>query len=698
MSTRRTTKSTKMQGSTLTDHFKPSRVGDSGLPGKSLGDEPSSTTSRAKRTLISSTRIEVTLDEVQVETIPVKTEKPDAKPRSARALQFGAVTKKVELNIKEEVKEKVVEPVRSIIPTEAEIEVAKSSDSRKTSVADLQACLKGAAKIHEQTNARKLFQIEERVAYLKSPQKMVQTKISGGSPPKKAKKESKKRAPVKVLPIPDFVLPTNSMEKAKNRPERETSEDREISPQEDSMTRAPKSYGSSLLNDEVKKSATVHLPVEYKELHKVFESCDTIVSMFKQKGQTLTFTDLSKEVKRIQRRDLTLGRFSQLLAVYPQAYKVDVKQITCTRERMSGLRAARWEHVIVPNLDDDLSSFVTGPLVSDLPLPSEPILTLSPRKNLFSPMKGRPITSSSGLRIPASPRKPSSPAKPMQREVIMDTRKRLEGWRMSCRSQVFRTLLARRVIAAHDKYVGERSLDSSFLSSSFSPSFGFHKDFAPNMDSLCPSIEKAEIGQIPEEETVSNHGHGMGEFIKMLSDTVTVLPKAVDVAIMEYRSPEKKTISSRGVPLSPAKFAQTSKPMSILERIKAKKAAEAAAEKRRNPELEEKMADLSRLIDQKIITLIFEIYRSESRTSINISMLKEKMVASRRISQDKVSSLLDRLTSLVPDHFSSGKTTVGEFLKVLPDNSPATLEIVESILKKELASCMDKSATSFRAP
>lgn len=39
-------------------------------------------------------------------------------------------------------------------------------------------------------------------------------------------------------------------------------------------------------------------------------------------------------------------------------------------------------------------------------------------------------------------------------------------------------------------------------------------------------------------------------------------------------------------------------------------------------------------------------------------------------------SLLVRLTSLAPSHFSISSTSIGKFVRVLPDNSPATFTIV----------------------
>ncbi|GMR32609.1 hypothetical protein PMAYCL1PPCAC_02804, partial [Pristionchus mayeri] len=207
---RRVTRSTK-----ISDHFSVCRK-PSELPGKSLKDDGPSTTSSANRTLFPS--------EVEFETVQEK--KHEVKPGPARALFFAPKKVDKKKEIKEEpaieVKEKVLEPVRSIIPTDAEIVDSKSTVVRKPSVADVQAELakQGAAKVHEQATARKLELIAEREAFLKSPQKIIQTKISGGSPPKRAKKETKKReGPIKVLRIPDQVLPSKSAEK-KERAER----------------------------------------------------------------------------------------------------------------------------------------------------------------------------------------------------------------------------------------------------------------------------------------------------------------------------------------------------------------------------------------------------------------------------------------------------------------------------------------------
>ncbi|GMT32030.1 hypothetical protein PFISCL1PPCAC_23327, partial [Pristionchus fissidentatus] len=714
MTTRRTTRAVKNQGSTLTDHFLQSRIGSSDAPIKPLGDDAPPSAGRAKRALFSSaSRVEVALNEVEFEMAPTAPAKPKA--RTARQLFAPAPAKTekakttikeepVKVEMKEETKEEVAEPVRSIIPTETESVAPKAAGRKLRTVADLQAELakKGAARVHQQTTTRKLELVAEREALLKSPQKSIQTKITGtgASPPKRAKKESKKRAPVKVLPVPDFVLPTKSVEKARERPVREASEEREASPVEDSMTRAPKGYGVSLMTSEVREAARIDMPDHHRELLQMFIACDQLVSLNDASGKTLTLSALSTAMQKRMRKSFPRHRFAQLLTVFPNAYRVQLKQLTCVGDRMGGSRAPSWEYVIKPNLDDDLTSFVTGPLPSDQPLPSAPLLTLSPRKNvLFSPMKGRTVTSSSGIRIPASPRKPASPMKPAQREVEMDLRKRLEGWRLTCRQQVFRCLLSRRVLAAHDTYLRETlKVDPSSLpaSSSFLPR-ALHPSFVAALNSACPLVDAAPMDEIPEEENATRSHQGMGEFLKLADDTVTTLPKAVEVALAELRSPVKPVVSSRGVPLSPAKFAEKPRPMSLLERIKAKETERKLAEMARDPEMEMKIADLT-LLTQKILRLVFNIFLTASRTSMDTTRLAEQVASSGRISQDNISALLGRLPTLVPAHFSIHRTTLGEFLRIT-DNSPAACEKVESLLRDQLAACKAQAAGStLRAP
>ncbi|GMR32611.1 hypothetical protein PMAYCL1PPCAC_02806, partial [Pristionchus mayeri] len=470
------------------------------------------------------------------------------------------------------------------------------------------------------------------------------------------------------------------------------SKEREESPQDDLMSRAPKGYGRSLMSEEVKKAANVPLPSSYQDLFNLFKSCEQIYSIMDAAGKTVTFSMLAETVTKDTRKKFSLDHMAQLLEVYPQAYKVHVQQA----------RSARWEHVVKANLDEDLSSFVTGPLLSEQSLPSEPILTTAPSLNRFSPMKGRPIISSSGVRVPSSPRKPASPVKNFQREVIMDGRRRLEGWRIACRVQVFRYLLTRRVNDAHDEFMKKLQLpvETVVPASPFVTPRDFHQNFRLEINSLCPPIGKAEMEQIPEEENVAGGSHqGMSDFIKILSETVSVLPKAVDDAILDLKSPVKKTVSSRGVPLSPAKFKEAPKPMSVLERIRARKAAEAAAEMRRNPELEEKLCDLERLLDKRNLALIFEIYRSNSRTSMDITILAERMGESKRITKDMAPSLLTRLTRLAPSYFSISTISLGKFFRISPDNSTKTQDTVESLLKEERTACRTQTAAgSLRSP
>ncbi|KHJ83812.1 hypothetical protein OESDEN_16484 [Oesophagostomum dentatum] len=181
------------------------------------------------------------------------------------------------------------------------------------------------------------------------------------------------------------------------------------------------------------------------------------------------------------------------------------------------------------------------------------------------------------------------------RDPILDSRPRLEGWRMTCRSHVFRYKLVEIAKRYHRKFMERIGL---FLSESeHSKLRRFHPKF--DIDVECERIPEAEIPDVPRDE--SERHLEMRDYFATV-DTSAPLPSAVDTAIDELKSPVKKVINSeRGVPLSPRRFAekQASKPkeaMSLLERIRAKEAAKKAAENMRDPVTERRKELLQRIL------------------------------------------------------------------------------------------------------
>lgn len=96
-----------------------------------------------------------------------------------------------------------------------------------------------------------------------------------------------------MQPVVKTIIPTKPKIAATqaNSERKEKSEEKDTSPIVHSITRyrlrsqcnsnqfafsAPKNYGNSLMNEEVKKSRDVPLPSHYEDLYKAFNACETV--------------------------------------------------------------------------------------------------------------------------------------------------------------------------------------------------------------------------------------------------------------------------------------------------------------------------------------------------------------------------------------------------------------------------------------
>ncbi|VDM72166.1 unnamed protein product [Strongylus vulgaris] len=169
-----------------------------------------------------------------------------------------------------------------------------------------------------------------------------------------------------------------------------------------------------------------------------------------------------------------------------------------------------------------------------------------------------------------TPSKLLSPRKkvvnPVPREPVLDARPRLEGWRMTCRSHIFRHSLVEIAKKFHRKFMEKIGL---FMNDSeYSKLRRFHPKF--DLDVECGRIPEAEIPDVPHDD--ADRHFEMKDYLATVDDSVS-LPNTVDAVLEELKSPVKKVISSAtAVPLSPRQFAekQASKPkgaMSLLERV-----------------------------------------------------------------------------------------------------------------------------------
>ncbi|KAK6035334.1 DNA replication factor CDT1 like protein [Cooperia oncophora] len=432
--------------------------------------------------------------------------------------------------------------------------------ARIRSVAELQAVLaqKGAVKaVHEQAQRIKSQKVEEHAKILKSPVKSVPKGSARGELTTKAKFSSpQKRLEPSTSVVPDFILPTHK------------------TPAKASL-------------DEFELNETRYSVCCTRNVHKC---CHRIIH---HQGRRCAVLEIQKNVEKNTQLSFTRKHLAQIIHVYPTSYDVRLDK----RRKAFGGDAESYgkkELIMTANLVDDLTGFMlpdTPVKCDDQPLPSvTPSKLMSPRKKV----------------VTALPRDP-----------VLDARPRLEGWRMTCRSHVFRHKLVEIAKKFHRKFL-ER-IGFTLKDAELARLRRFHPKF--DIEQECEELEQAKL---PEDEHDGSEQHfEMKDYFAMV-DTSVPLPKAVSAALEDLKSPVKKLMSSNSaVPLSPRQFAekQASKPkgsMSLLERIRAKEAERKAAEKLRDPVL-----CIKKVRSMDLRTLSEQVARSQS--SMNRDLLMEHL-------------------------------------------------------------------------
>uniref|UniRef100_A0A1I7WCI7 CDT1 domain-containing protein n=1 Tax=Heterorhabditis bacteriophora TaxID=37862 RepID=A0A1I7WCI7_HETBA len=168
-------------------------------------------------------------------------------------------------------------------------------------------------------------------------------------------------------------------------------------------------YGKAArLVEDVKRNVDLPLPGAYEKLLETFQSCDRVRQHF-------------YFIMEFHHR---LHYF--IIHTYPTSYEVRVEKHW---QAFGGTQAGKYERIIVANLTDDLTEYMRpdSPVKDETPLPPvTPTKLISPRKRVVS----------------AVPREP-----------VPDNRPRLEGWRMACRSHVFRYKLVGIIKKIHRQFM-----------------------------------------------------------------------------------------------------------------------------------------------------------------------------------------------------------------------------------------------------
>uniref|UniRef100_A0A7E4VNI3 CDT1 domain-containing protein n=1 Tax=Panagrellus redivivus TaxID=6233 RepID=A0A7E4VNI3_PANRE len=314
--------------------------------------------------------------------------------------------------------------------------------------------------------------------------------------------------------------------------------------------RNPETGNYAGLSRTVKDSLEYPLPAKFQRLYDHFEVMDRVMSI--GKGKSLTFNELSKLVQRKTQKDFPLSSFAQIMGVYPSAYTLRLVEKRETKQ-IKLQSAKKYDMVLMPNLEGDLESYWSPPSPTKVPLETRvlgspvKLVSMSPRKRAVSDF------------IPASPRKTPIKATPQLRECRLDHSDRLEAWRMACRRAILRYKLYLLVAREHEVFLNKIKADKNDI-----PHGKFHEKF--NLDSVADVIP-AKMPEPPKVKPITDFLTPVKTIPKTPEKVDFVLPKAVTSTLAAFKSPEKPTHSSNGIPLSPRKFAGDTPKMSLYERI-----------------------------------------------------------------------------------------------------------------------------------
>ncbi|CAJ0961244.1 unnamed protein product, partial [Mesorhabditis belari] len=554
-------------------------------------------------------------------------------PRKAAKKLFGDSPKVDHEKLNEDKRHDNIETIETLVLQKSPLRAKKAIKS----VAQLQSLLaqkESIQRLHIQAIENKVERVLHNAEVLKSPQKSVT--IAAKAPPKQQKKKPTGVSPIKVVHVPDYVLPGPQNGRKEQK--------REETPEEEIVAGDYKKK-TALLKSEVRDSAACPLPKSYKLLHEKFQSGDRILSIMMQQGKRITFDELTENVRKAMKRDFTKKDFACFVQLYKEAYLMNLEKGWMA---FGGARKG-WDLVIRPNLKDDLKEWMLDEGSLEDSTDSLPLMTPS---MLCSPTKGQPGG------VPRSPRK--APCQPMPRAPLMDGRERLEGWRMLCRAHIFRFLLTKLVHEAHAAFLGTLGVDLKKKPVRLHPQFQLE---------TCPDVPEGKLPEPPKNEgapkTMSDYMSEVG---------VAANLEGVKRVLADLTSPQKTTRD--GVPLSPKKFAnkqavdeaKSGGANSLLARIRAKEAAKKAAMASIDPVKEKRISRIDRLLIGALRT-VTSFFALKKTYSLNLTAVVDKMMQTIRfLAHDEAISCLQLLCEISPKNVEMAEVAGQKYLKIIKND------------------------------
>lgn len=105
----------------------------------------------------------------------------------------------------------------------------------------------------------------------------------------------------------------------------------------------------------VDQKTSFNIPYKYRTLAEIFRSIDTVCQIMHNRKETITFRHLKPALEELLKKNVKLSHLAQLKTLYPEAYNYRQEKI---RSFGAGINQEKWELVIVPNVEESMTSQV----------------------------------------------------------------------------------------------------------------------------------------------------------------------------------------------------------------------------------------------------------------------------------------------------------------------------------------------------
>ncbi|KAL7737355.1 hypothetical protein ACLKA6_012966 [Drosophila palustris] len=402
---------------------------------------------------------------------------------------------------------------------------------------------------------------------------------------------------------------------------------------------------------ETSKAGQLPLPYKYRHLLEMFKGLDSVVAMFHNRKECITFKKLKPAVQRMLRKNFTETHLAQIKHVYPEAFIFTQMKM---RNFGSVSKADYFQLVISPNVE---------------PVPEQQQQRLN--------------------KIDENDVLASAQSTSMNPHV------------MTARMQKFQSLLLQRVMQEHDKFV--RSLDPPIIINKMLTRW--HPEF--DLES-CAEVELAALPQPPNVEKYSS-AKDILSTARNLFNCATPMERAMDryeakleadrnqQTAVEIREDvtQQKEIPSTSTAIKDTKPATTTAetstakptvkectatnaadatsnllkglPKSLIEKIRAKQAAKALDAMTRRPSQDQEATKYSRL--PELARHLRNVFVSERKSVLTLEIIIKKIQNSFRanLTPQDIEAHLKLIAKELPSWASFHEVRKTMYIKIAKD-------------------------------